>query len=195
MLNFKVLLQTILFSCCLLLSLSIPTGFALDIEPKELESWGIDADEIDNIEELDINDLAAILGWKPLEVTGDAIPWQLFNETKEVEVCTVDEDGFDNCWINPEYSPTITQYHNQTVTLMGYMFPLEQSDKQGHFLIGPYPLSCPFHYHVNFSQIIEVRTKKPIKFSYEPLTLKGTLSASLNEETGLFYVLSEAVAQ
>jgi len=76
------------------------------------------------------------------------------------------------------------------VTLMGYMFPLEQSEEHTNFLIGPYPLSCPFHYHVGPTQMVEVFTKEPIALSYEPVTLKGILELRFNEDTGVFYYLN-----
>lgn len=130
--------------------------------------------------------------WKPLEVTGDAIPWDMFAKTTETEICKKDEEGYDYCLIEPGYSDEIKALDGKEVTLMGYMFPLENSEKQSNFLIGPYPLSCPFHYHIGPSQVVEVFTDEPIEFSYEPITLKGTMSVRYNEETGVFYYLEGA---
>lgn len=127
---------------------------------------------------------------KPLKVTGDAIKWEIFAKTIEKSECTIDEDGFDNCLVRPIYSPQIKALHNKEVTLTGFMFPLDSSAKQQNFLIGPYPTSCPFHYHVKTSQIVEVNLKKPIDFSFDPVTVKGVLSLKYNEETGIFYYLS-----
>ena len=103
--------------------------------------------------------------------------------------CTTDAEGFDNCLIKPIYSPQIKSLNNKQVTLTGFMFPLDPADKQKNFLIGPYPTSCPFNYHVSPSQIVEVKLKKPIVFSYDPVTVKGTLSLKYNGETGIFYYL------
>lgn len=149
-------------------------------------------DEFEGSGGMDEAYISTLSDWKPIEVTGDAIPWELFDKTKENEICTIDQDGYDNCLIKPEYTEDMKRLHNQDVTLMGYMFPLEQADKQSTFLFGPYPLNCPFHYHVSFAQVVEVVAKDPIGFSYEPLTLKGKLSVSLNEDSGLFYVLQDA---
>lgn len=133
--------------------------------------------------------------WKPLQVTGDAIPWEVFAKTTETEKCTVDKEGFDYCIIKPGYSEDIKKQDGKNVTLMGFMFPLQQSEKQKHFLIGPFPLSCPFHYHIGPAQVVEVVAKKPVEFSYEPITLKGRLSLRFNEETGMFYYLEDAVLE
>ena len=86
--------------------------------------------EIDPDENIIVEDL-----YEPLKVTGDALPWQLFSQTKEIEDCTIDKDGFDYCLIKPEYNQKIKQYNGKVVTLMGYMFPLEQSEKQKNFLL------------------------------------------------------------
>ena len=86
--------------------------------------------------------------WKPLEVEGDAIAWSVFAQTKEIEDCSIDADGFDYCIIKPQYHPQVTELDGQQLTLMGFMFPLQAAEKQQNFLIGPYPLNCPFHYLV-----------------------------------------------
>ena len=100
-----------------------------------------------------------------LKVKGDAIKWEIFAKTKEKTKCITNKDGFDDCLIKPIYSPQIKALNNKEVTLTGFMFPLDLANKQRNFLIGPYPASCPFNYHVRPSQIVEVRLKKPIDFS------------------------------
>ena len=127
--------------------------------------------------------------YKPLKVTGDAIPWDLFNKTKEIEDCTIDKDGYDYCIIKPLYDSGIKKLNDTTVTVMGFMFPLEQSEKQKKFLLGPYPLGCPFHYHVGPSQVIEISSTEPIDFSFDPITITGKLKVNYNKETGTFYYL------
>ncbi len=131
--------------------------------------------------------------WKPVEVTGDAIPWEVFATTKEIEKCIVDQEGYDYCTIKPGYSKDVKKHDGKKVTLMGFMFPLEQSEMQKNFLMGPYPLSCPFHYHVGPAQVIEVLADKPVAFSYDPITVTGILRLRYNEETGMFYYLEKAV--
>ena len=140
--------------------------------------------DLDPSENIIVEDL-----YKPLEVTGDALPWKLFNKTKELEDCTIDKDGYDYCLIKPIYDDNIKSFDGKTVTVMGYMFPLEESEKQKNFLIGPYPLSCPFHYHVGPAQVIEIESERAINFSFEPITIKGVLQIKYNEETGTFYNL------
>ncbi len=133
--------------------------------------------------------------WKPLDVTGAAIPWKVFAETGTEEICSKDKDGYDDCLIKPDYSESLKKLDGMTVTLMGFMFPLDQTEEQKNFLIGPYPLSCPYHYHIGPENVIEVLASDGIQFSFEPVTVTGKLSVRFNEETGVFYYLEDAKSQ
>jgi hypothetical protein len=127
---------------------------------------------------------------KPLVVNGNAIAWKVFATTTEITECIKEADGFDICHITPKYSEEIKKLDKKEVTLMGFMFPLNESDQQTNFLIGPYPINCPFEYHSPPSQIVEVISKTPVKFSFDPITIKGTLEIRHNKETGTFYYLN-----
>ncbi|MDB2415055.1 DUF3299 domain-containing protein [Rickettsiales bacterium] len=135
------------------------------------------------------NPAIAPSGYEALKVKGEAIAWSVFAKTKEIENCTVDKEGYDYCEITPDYSKDILALNGKEVTLMGFMFPLSDSDDQTNFLIGPYPLSCPFEYHSPPSQVVEVVTETPVKFSFDPVTVKGVLEVQHNKETGVFYFL------
>ena len=126
-------------------------------------------------------------------MTGDAIAWSRFGETKEIETCRKDKEyDFDYCFLKPNYSDDIQTLDGKEVTLMGFMFPLEEAEKQSNFLIGPYPISCPFHYHVGPSQMVEVLADEPAAFSYDPITVRGILRVRFNEETEVFFYLENA---
>lgn len=140
-----------------------------------------------SIEELSDNFLP-----KPLKVSSDAIAWELFEKTKEVEECTTTPEGYDDCQVKPKYGKEILALDKKEVTLMGFMFPLKQGDVQKEFLLGPYPQSCPFHYHVGPAMVVEVHSPDGVKFSYEPVKVKGTFSAEYNAEFGVFYYLKNA---
>ena len=163
---------------CLVISLqSLINGSALALSQEELSP--------EALQEL-------MQQWRPLEVTGDAIAWSVFAQTKEIEECVDDAEGFRSCRLKPDYGEQVQALDGKQVTLMGYMFPLEDSEKQRNFLLGPYPLSCPFHYHIGPSQVIEVLALSPIAFSYDPITVKGILRVRYNTETAIFYYLEEA---
>lgn len=126
-----------------------------------------------------------------LEVSEDAISWDIIATTKEDFSCTK-KDGLTDCYTRPIYSKEVKALDEKEVVLMGYMFPLEQSQMQKRFLIGPYPPNCPFEYHTGPSRFIEVVVKKPIKFSFDPISVKGKFLVKYNEETEVFYYLEDA---
>jgi len=125
-----------------------------------------------------------------------ALNWKTLGHTGEVIVKTtrnVEGDVQDLEYVKPEFPPTVQQLDGQQITIKGYMFPLEESDDQKIFLLGPFPMSCPFHYHVGPSMVIEVHADQhPVKFSYDPVTITGTLELIPDDwENGLFYRLKD----
>lgn len=142
-----------------------------------------------SIEELTAEDINV---GSMLEVEKDAISWSIFAKTKELGECKDDAQGLTICLIKPQYSPQIEAFDNKEVILMGFMFPLQQDELQTQFLLGPYPMSCPFHFHTRPSIVVEVLTAKPVKFSFDAVKLKGVLSLEYNQDTGVFYYLKEA---
>lgn len=121
------------------------------------------------------------------------VPWQLFLTTKEKQQKITYPDGGYSFEVTPIFGDGLKALNGKEIQLYGFMFPLEQSEKQSDFLIGPYPPSCPFHYHVPPSLIVEVRTSEPINFSWDEVRLKGTLELAEKDENGIFYYLKGAV--
>lgn len=123
---------------------------------------------------------------------GDALPWEMFLKTKEMQNKITYPDGGYSFVVKPIFDDTLKILHRKEVTLYGFMFPLEQSDKQSNFLIGPFPPSCPFHYHVPPSLIVEVQAIEPVPFSWDEITLRGTLELADKDTNGIFYYLKNA---
>ncbi|WAC59053.1 DUF3299 domain-containing protein [Brevundimonas sp. SL130] len=79
----------------------------------------------------------------------------------------------------------------QTVTVRGYMLPLESTDRTAHFLISPYTPVCFFHPPAEPNEIIEVRLSRPIEAGYHLVEVTGTLELADNGEKGLFFVIND----
>lgn len=154
-----------------------------------LFSNNLNAFEYQGLEESQIEEL--MKDWQPIKVDSDAISWTIFKKTKAKMSCEI-RDDLDYCVRKPIYSSEILALNNKKVKLMGYMFPLESSKKQHNFLFGPYPMSCPFHYHVGPAQFVEIIAKEPIEFSFDPIKVQGRLEVRFNEETEVFYYLQDA---
>lgn len=122
--------------------------------------------------------------------------WKLFGATKEIKVETKTDDGFDLIYSKPQFQPSVENLNGKEIILKGYMFPLDETEGQKRFLFGPFPLSCPFQYHVGPSLVVEVHAdKNPVFFDYEPITIAGTLElVPEDKEYSVFYRLKDARA-
>ena len=120
-------------------------------------------------------------------------PWQTFGETGMNEYEIIDEEGYEWIGLRPVFKEDLKKLDSKEILVQGYMFPLEQSSKQSLFLLGPFPLSCPYHPHTSSNLLIEVHSKKPILFSYDPINIRGKLElVPLDDEYNIFYRLKEA---
>lgn len=113
------------------------------------------------------------------ESKSDTVSWKTlshakFKEGKSAEV---------------EFAEDVKKLNGHDITITGYIFPLEASGDQRHFLLSAYPPSCPYCLPGGPTELIEVRLSKPVKFTYDAISLQGTFHL-LNGEAlkeGMFY--------
>jgi len=119
--------------------------------------------------------------------------WQGFGATKEIAYSEEDKSGYERSGVRPEFQDELRKLDGQNIVVRGFMFPMDQSEQQSVFLLGPFPLTCPYHYHVSNNLIIETRAKKPVAFSYDAITLRGRLElVEKDDEYNTFYRLHDA---
>ena len=119
--------------------------------------------------------------------------WKVFGETEMDEYPIVDDEGNEWIGVKPKFTKEIKNLNSKEILVQGYMFPLEQDEKQSLFLLGPFPLSCPYHPHTSSNLLIEVHSDKPIIFSYDPVNIKGKLElVPRDDEYNVFYRLKNA---
>ncbi len=92
----------------------------------------------------------------------------------------------------PEFSKETLALDNQTVRLCGFMMPLDMTEQQQHFLLSAVPASCPFCMPAGPSEIVEVISKRPIKFGFDPIVMSGKLSLLKDDKSGLLYRMTDA---
>ena len=93
----------------------------------------------------------------------------------------------------PQYAAGVAELDNKDVKLQGFMMPLAMGDQQSHFILSAMPQSCMFCMPGGPEQLVEVKSKKPVKYTFEPLILSGKMSVLKDDPTGIFYRLTEAV--
>lgn len=125
-------------------------------------------------------------------VSSDAmVPWELLSEA----TMGVSRKGGKEI-PTPTYPESITLLNHHAITVRGFIFPLEQSAKQSHFLLSAYPPSCPYCLPAGPSELIEIWMKQPINFTYDAISLKGEFEYLEKDEdlqAGMFYRMRDGV--
>lgn len=111
------------------------------------------------------------------------VPWTTLESVEEVVV------GQE---IKPRFGEAIKVLDGKKVRLQGFMLPLEQSEKQQHFLLSAYPPHCAYCLPGGPNTMVEVKTGKPVAFTFEPITLSGQFALMEGDASGLFYRLDGA---
>ena len=122
--------------------------------------------------------------FKPLPERKDVVSWKLLAQVELVKL----KDRFQ-----PQFSAGVAALDAKEVKVQGFMMPLEMGDKQSHFILSSTPSSCAFCMPGGPESMVEVRTKKPIAFGFEPVVLTGKLAILKDDPTGVFYRLTDAV--
>lgn len=79
----------------------------------------------------------------------------------------------------------------KTVTVTGFMVPLEAKAEQTRFLLTENPTDCEFCLEGGPASFIEVRSA-PLRFSPKPLTMVGRIKLLREDASGMYYRLTEA---
>lgn len=94
------------------------------------------------------------------------------------------------------FSEEVQALDGTEITLQGFIIPLDEGVDIKHFLLSTFPLAdCHFCLPGGPESFIEVRTKEPIPFTFQPVQIQGTLTVLKQDEIkelGLFYRMNEA---
>jgi hypothetical protein len=116
---------------------------------------------------------------KDLPQAGDPL-WKVLRTTK------VSGDAKTGLFI-ADHSAQVKALAGKTLTLSGFMLPLEQSDTTRHFLISRYTPVCFFCPPGDPNEVVEVRLRRPIQAGYSLVKVTGVFSLANNGEKGLFF--------
>ena len=121
---------------------------------------------------------------RPLIERKDLLSWKLLAEVELVRR----KDRYV-----PRFSGNVAALDRKEVKLQGFMYPLQTGGRQTHFLLWPMPQTCAFCMPGGPENTVEVRSKQPVKYTFEPVVLTGRFEVLKEEPTGIFYRLSDAV--
>ena len=121
----------------------------------------------------------------PLPQRSDVVPWSLL---------TTIQTRTEKNRVLPVFSKEQLALNQKPQRLQGFMMPLEAGEKQTHFLLSSIPLSCGFCVPGGPESMVEVKTKTPVAYSMDPVVVEGRFATLTNDEYGLYYRITDAVA-
>ncbi|WP_333845211.1 DUF3299 domain-containing protein [Pelomicrobium sp.] len=123
------------------------------------------------------------LNLKPLPEIQGVVSWRTLKQVEMVK---------DKGKMVPQFSDHILALDRKEVKLQGFMLPLSAGEKQTHFILSALPPTCPFCLPAGPDSVVEVKSKVPVKFTYEPVVLSGRFAVLKDDPMGLFYRLIDA---
>jgi hypothetical protein len=123
---------------------------------------------------------------KPLPEMKGVVSWKTLADVKPVK----QKDRFV-----PQFSKDISALDRKEVKLQGFMMPLDMGEKQKRFLLVALPPSCAFCLPGGPDQLVEVLAKTPVKYGFDPVVVSGKFVVLKDDPMGLYYRLTDAVAQ
>jgi hypothetical protein len=93
------------------------------------------------------------------------------------------------------HPPAVRALVGRTLTLPGFVMPLDAATHGTHFLLSKYTPVCAFCPPGEPNEVIEVRTARPIAFSAKLVTVTGVFGLENNGDNGLFFQMSGATVR
>ena len=120
----------------------------------------------------------------PLPARSDVVSW---------EVLTAVKTRAEKNKLLPDFGKAQLALNQKTQRVQGFMMPLEPGEKQTHFLLSSIPMSCGFCTPGGPESMVEVKTKTPVRYTLDPVTVEGKFALLADDPYGLYYRLTEAV--
>ncbi|WP_298924339.1 DUF3299 domain-containing protein [uncultured Ramlibacter sp.] len=120
----------------------------------------------------------------PLPVRSDVVPWSLLTDVKT---------RTEKNRILPAFGARQAALDQKTQRVQGFMMPLEPGEKQSHFLLSSVPLTCSFCLPGGPESMVEVKTRTPLKYTLDPVTVEGKFAVLADDPYGLYYRVTDAV--
>lgn len=90
------------------------------------------------------------------------------------------------------HPPSVRALAGKTVSLPGFVMPLDAATRGTHFLLSKYTPVCAFCPPGEPNEVIEVHSARPIVFGPKLVTVTGTFGLESKGENGLFFQMTGA---
>jgi hypothetical protein len=121
--------------------------------------------------------------FKPLPERKDVVSWRTFAQVELVK----QKDRYV-----PQFASAVSALDKKEVKVQGFMLPLQPGEKQSHFVLAAMPQDCAFCLPGGPESMVEIKTKTPLKYTFDAVVLTGRLSVMKDDPTGIFYRLTDA---
>ena len=122
--------------------------------------------------------------FKPLPDRRDVVSWKVLSQVELVK----QKDRYV-----PQFAAAVIALDKKEVKVQGFIMPLQLGAQQSHFVLTAMPQTCAFCLPGGPESMVEVKTKAPVKYTFEAVVLSGKLEVLKDDPTGVFYRLTEAV--
>ena len=119
-----------------------------------------------------------------LPESDDTVSWDLIGG--------VDTREGSNGLLEPLFDDEIRELDGREVKVQGFMMPLDNSERQQHFLVTRTPPSCFYCLPGGPESVVEVKAERPLEFTFDPVVLEGRMTLLEGSDMGLFYRLEDA---
>ena len=93
------------------------------------------------------------------------------------------------------HSPAVKALVGRTVTLAGFVMPLDAASRGNHFLLSKYTPVCAFCPPGEPNEVVEITTARPIAYTAKLVSVTGTFALENNGDNGLFFKMASATVQ
>ena len=122
--------------------------------------------------------------FQPLPERKDVVSWKLLAQVELVK----QKDRYV-----PQFAKDVAALDQKEVKVQGFMMPLQVGDKQSHFVLSAMPQTCAFCLPAGPEGMVEVKTKTPVKYTFDAVVVSGKLTVLKDDPTGVFYRIVDAV--
>ena len=122
--------------------------------------------------------------FKPLPERKDVVSWKTLSQVELVK----QKDRYV-----PQFAKDVSALDQKEIKVQGFMMPLEVGDKQSHFVLTAMPQSCAFCLPGGPESMVEVKSKTPVKYTFDAVVVSGKLTVLKDDPTGIFYRITDAV--
>jgi hypothetical protein len=121
--------------------------------------------------------------FKPLQEREGVVSWSLLSSVQLKP---------ERARVVPVFPPAVQALNDKTVKVQGFMLPLEPGERQRHFLLSSVPTTCSFCVPSGPEGLVEVRTRTPVRYTVDAITVEGRMAVLANDKFGLLYRVTEA---